>query len=282
MACFSRGGKENILARRLMTSIKRASERIFTGKTVLITGASSGIGEAVAHAFAEQGANIVIMARREDRLNSVANDLRRLYQANVHPVVVSVTDEEAVAEKIKSRPPLFASIDILINNAGGAMGRDDAWKTSVEDVDMMIDTNIKGVINLLRHVVPLMIERKSGHIFNIGSIAGLKPYAKGAVYCASKAAVEALTLSLREELVSTPIRTTLISPGMVETEFSIVRFRGNEDAAKKVYSDMTPLTAKDIADQVMWAASVPSHVNVAHIELYPVHQASTTTVHRKA
>jgi len=247
----------------------------FADKTVWITGASAGIGEATARAFAKLGAKIVLIARREDRLRKIAEEL-----AQAIPLIVDVADGVAVTKSLQGLPKEFAVPDILVNNAGLARGLKIVTETTYEEDHTVIDTNIKGVIHFTKAALPIMKRRNSGHIFTLGSIAGIKPYAKGAVYCGSKAFLEAYCLSLREELVETRIRLTLLSPGMVGgTEFSQVRL-GNDEAAANVYKDITPLSAEDITDQILFAASRPAHVNIAHIECYPVHQASTTTLFR--
>ena len=247
----------------------------FADKTVWITGASSGIGETTARAFGKLGAKVVLIARREERLRKIAEEIPQAI-----PLIVDVADCHAVTQSLHSLPKEFDVPDILVNNAGLARGLKIVTETTYEEDHTVIDTNIKGVIHFTKFALPIMKQRNSGHIFTLGSIAGLKPYAKGAVYCASKAFLEAYCLSLREELVETRIRLTLLSPGMVGgTEFSHVRF-GNEEAAANVYKDITPLSPEDITDQILFAASRPAHVNIAHIECYPVHQASTTTLFR--
>lgn len=252
----------------------------FVGRTVMVTGASSGIGLAVARAFASEGAQLVLIARRKESLDQIAKDLRNLYQTNVKCLVADVSKELEIEEALNSLPEEFAHPDFLINSAGLARGFTESWKAESKDMHAMIDTNFKGVTYVTNHVVRGMLHRNSGHIINIGSVASIEYYAKGAVYCASKAALEAYTVALRKEVVSKAIRVSLISPGMVETEFSLVRL-GTKEAAAKVYENFIPLTPEDISAQVIHIAAAPPHVNVAHIEIYPLHQASATTIYRK-
>ncbi len=252
----------------------------FLGKTVWVTGASSGIGEAVARAFASKGAKVLLIARSEERLVRIAKEMIDLYQTPVWYLKMDVSKKDEVEKGLKGLSEEFSIPDIFVNSAGLARGLKTAAETTYEESDEMIDTNIKGIINFTKMVVPIMMQENSGHIFTVGSVASIKPYANGAVYCGTKAFVESYNLSLREELVKTRIRLTLISPGMVgNTKFSNVRL-GNDEAAAHVYKDITSLTPLDISDQIIFAASRPPHVNIAHIESYPVHQASTTTLHR--
>lgn len=253
--------------------------RQFEGKTVWVTGASSGIGEAVARAFAVSGAKVLLTARNEEKLRTIVQDLMKLGSKAAY-ICADVSKSNDVRRALEQVPDEYTLPDILVNNAGLARGLKSAADTTDDESDTMIDTNIKGVINFTKVVVPIMIKQNSGHIFTVGSAAGIKPYANGAVYGGTKAFVEAYNLSLREELVKTRIRLTLISPGMVgHTQFSNVRL-GNDEAAANVYKDITPLRPEDISEQILFAASRPLHVNIAHIESYPVHQASTTTLVR--
>lgn len=250
------------------------------GKTVWVTGASSGIGEAVARAFASNGAKVLLIARSEDRLVQITKELLQLYQTKSSYLKMDVSKKDEVEKGLKKLSAEFSIPDILVNSAGLARGLTTAAETTYEESDEMVDTNIKGLINFIKAVVPIMVRVNSGHIFTIGSVAGIKPYANGAVYCGTKAFVDAYNLSLREELVKTRVRLTLISPGMVgHTKFSNVRL-GSDEAAANVYKDITPLTPVDISEQIIFAASRPAHVNIAYIESYPVHQASTTTLYR--
>jgi 3-hydroxy acid dehydrogenase/malonic semialdehyde reductase len=252
----------------------------FAGKTVWVTGASAGIGEAAARAFASLGAKVVLIARRVDRLIQIVGELTPLYPNKAIYLALDVTIGGEVEKGLKSLPEDFSTPDILVNNAGLARGLKTADDTTYEEANAVIDTNIKGVIHFTKFVLPIMKQRNSGHIFTLGSVAAIKPYAKGAVYCGSKAFIEAYNLSLREELVETRIRLSLISPGMVGgTQFSNVRL-GSDEAAANVYQGITPLSPTDISDQIIFAASRPPHVNIALIECYPVHQASSTTLFR--
>eukprot|EP00002_Diphylleia_rotans_P030862 TRINITY_DN6388_c0_g1_i1.p1 TRINITY_DN6388_c0_g1~~TRINITY_DN6388_c0_g1_i1.p1 ORF type:complete len:261 (+),score=46.00 TRINITY_DN6388_c0_g1_i1:71-853(+) len=250
---------------------------------VVVTGASSGIGEACAHRFAASGAKLVLVARRQDRLNKVKSDIIHHYpDAKVHVQVADVTDA-ATVEKIPSNlPEPFQNVSVLVNNAGLALGLQRTWEAKLEDIHAMVDTNIKGVMYFLRAFVPGMRERSQGHIINMSSVAGTFRYPNGSVYCASKHGVEAITTVLRMELIDTPIRVTAINPGLVETEFSLVRFKGDADQAKKPYVGIQPLSGDDVADAVLYAASRPPHVQISQIEIMPTHQASPTHVHRKS
>ncbi len=248
--------------------------------TVLITGASAGIGEACAHSFAQAGANIILTARRLDRLEKLAGLLKTEFSVNVLPLALDVRNNNKVQQMINSLPESFKNIDILVNNAGLVLGVEKAHQTPTTDVDIMVDTNVKGVLHLIRHVVPKMISRNSGHVINISSIAGHEAYPGGSVYCASKHAVDALTKSLRMDVVDTPLRITAISPGLVDTEFSMVRFRGDAQKAAAVYKGLEALVAQDIAEAVLFAASRPEHVQIADMIIFPTQQAAATVVHR--
>ncbi len=247
------------------------------GKTVLITGASSGIGAACARTFGESGARLVLVARRRDRL-------KKLPVSDACPGCftygLDVRDRAATDRFLRELPPEFGRIDILVNNAGLARGFDPVQTGRFEDWDEMIDTNLKGLLNITRAVLPGMISRGSGHIINIGSIAGRYAYPNGAVYCATKFAVRALTQGLLMELVGTPVRVTTVDPGLVETEFSLVRFRGDEERAGEIYRRITPLTGADIAEAVLFAASRPPHVNISELVILPTNQASPFHIHR--
>jgi len=256
-----------------MTSLKN--------KTVFITGASSGIGKASAQQCAALGARILICARRKETLQAVADDIKNKYKAEVHTFSLDVRDQKAVDQAIRSLPDQWKNISVLVNNAGLSRGFDPIQSGSIQDWDEMIDTNVKGLLYVTRAVLPGMIERSEGHIINVGSVAGHSVYPKGNVYNASKFAVEALTQGMKMDLLGTPIRVTSVDPGLVETEFSIVRFHGDKERADKVYAGITPLTADDIADAIVWAATRPAHVNINDIIMMPVDQASPTHVHRK-
>lgn len=251
------------------------------GTTVFITGASSGIGMSCARMFAQEGANLLLCARRVDRLENLKNELLAQYpDIRIHIFQLDVRDNNAVTNAIATLPDEWKQIDVLINNAGLSRGLDKFQDSSMQDWEEMIDTNIKGLLYVSKAIVPGMIERGKGHIINIGSIAGREVYPRGHVYSASKHAVDAITKGLRMDLVDTPLRVTTVDPGLVETEFSVVRFRGNEEKAKAVYQNLVPLSPDDVADAVVWAATRPPHVQVADIVLFPTAQASAAVVHR--
>ena len=252
-----------------------------SGKTVLITGASSGIGEATAYAFAAEGARLLLTARRKDKLESVAVTARAKGAGSSHTIELDVRDQKAVAKVIGALPEEWAAIDVLVNNAGLSRGLDKVYEGKIDDWDEMIDTNVKGLLYVTRAVVPGMVGRGSGHIVNLGSTAGELTYPNGAVYCATKAAEKAINDGLRQDVLGTPIRVTSIDPGMVETDFSKIRFRGDEERAGKVYQGLTPLTPADVADAIVWAVTRPAHVNIAHVLLTPVAQANSLLFHRE-
>jgi NADP-dependent 3-hydroxy acid dehydrogenase YdfG len=241
-------------------------------KTILITGASSGIGEACALQLAEKGAKLIVIARREDRLTALVDQLTA-QGATVHGRVLDVRDRGSIDQFIQTLPAQFADIDILINNAGCALGLDHIEHAEHDDWEAMIDINMKGLLNMTRAILPQMVKRESGHIVNIGSTAALNVYAGGSVYCATKHAVKAITDTLRLEVAGKNIRVTEIDPGMVETEFSLVRFKGDEARAKKVYSSVKQaLSANDIADAIVYALSAPTHVNIAQMVILATDQ----------
>jgi 3-hydroxy acid dehydrogenase / malonic semialdehyde reductase len=252
------------------------------GKTVFITGASSGIGEATAYAFAAEGARLLLAARRLDKLTAVADRALARGAADVNVFELDVRDQPAVAAAIEGLPAEWAEIDVLVNNAGLSRGLDKLYEGSIEDWEEMIDTNVKGLLYVTRAVVPGMVKRSSGHVINMGSTAGELPYPGGAVYCASKAAEKSINDGLRQDVLGTPIRVTSIDPGMVETDFSLVRFRGDEGRAAKVYQNITPLTPQDVADAIVWAASRPAHVNIAHVLMTTIGQANSILFHRES
>lgn len=245
-------------------------------KTVLITGASAGIGLACAKLFAKEGSNLVLFARRMEKLEVLKTNLEQNYGIQVEIKQVDVRDRRQVAEATEKLPP----IDVLINNAGLAKGVEKIQDGYFEKWDQMIDTNVKGLLTVTRNILPGMIERNEGHIINIGSIAGHEPYPGGNVYNATKFAVNALTRAIRMDLLGYKIRVSSVDPGMVETEFSIVRL-DDEQKAEKVYQGFNPLTAEDIADTVYFVASRPSHVNIQDVVIMPTDQASATLVNRK-
>lgn len=250
-------------------------------KTVLITGASSGIGQACARKFASEGARLILNARSTEKLERLAQELNEEYETECHVMPFDVCNRKAAAEALESLPESWKSIDILINNAGLAVGVDKEHEGNMDEWDAMIDTNIKALLSMTRLVVPGMVERGCGHIINIGSIAGDAAYPGGSVYCATKAAVKALSDGLRIDLVDTPLRVTNIKPGMVETNFSVVRFRGDKEKADNVYKGIQPLTGDDIAHVAYFAASAPDHMQVAEILVMPTNQATGTISFKK-
>lgn len=247
------------------------------GKWVFITGATSGIGKAAAWQFAELRCNLVLTGRRKERLDALEADLTDTYPIQVVTGAFDVRDREAVRSLVHS---LEHPIDLLLNNAGLAVGMDGVHEGEFEDWDRMIDTNVKGLLNMTRLVSELMKDRGQGHIINIGSTAGHEAYAGGSVYCATKHAVKAITEATKKDLHGTPIRVGMVSPGLVETEFSVVRFKGDADKADRVYEGMQPLTPDDIAEIIVFVANRPAHVNIIDTIIYPVHQSSATMVHR--
>ena len=247
-------------------------------KTVLITGASSGIGEGCARKFASQGARLILNSRSTDKLTALAEELKEKYDAECYVMPFDVCNREAAATALNALPQEWKSIDVLINNAGLAIGVDKEHEGSLDEWDVMIDTNIKALLSMTRLVVPGMVERGRGHIINIGSIAGDAAYPGGSVYCATKAAVKALSDGLRIDLVDTPLRVTNIKPGLVETNFSVVRFRGDKEKADNVYRGIKPLNGDDIAEVAYFAASAPEHMQVAEILVMPTYQATGTIV----
>lgn len=250
-------------------------------KTALITGASAGFGKAIAEIFAANGWNLILTARRKVRLDTIERKLKEKYGVDVTSLVFDIRNNEEVKKAIASLSGDWKKIDLLVNNAGLAAGLSAVQEGSIDDWEQMIDTNVKGLLYMTRCVAPLMTERKTGHIINIGSIAGKEVYANGNVYCASKHAVDALTKAMRIDLLPHNIRVTQIAPGMAETEFSIVRFKGDNDRAKSVYAGLQPLTAEDIAETAWWVANRPAHVNINDIVIMPTAQANSTTVIRK-
>ena len=247
---------------------------------VLITGASSGIGAACATRFAGAGAKLILAARRLERLQQLVETLHGT-SAQIHLLQLDVRDRSAVESAISTLPPSWSNIDILINNAGLSRGLDKLPEGNIQDWEEMIDTNIKGLLYLTRYVTPGMISRDRGHVVNLGSIAGHQTYPGGNVYCGTKAAVQAISEGLKQDLLGTPVRVTSVDPGMVETEFSEVRFHGDTERGKKVYQGVTPLTPDDVADVIFFCVTRPPHVNINEVVLMPVDQASTTLVNRR-
>lgn len=246
--------------------------------TIFITGATSGFGAATARRFAKSGARLILTGRRTDRLLALKAELT----VPVHLITLDVRDKDAIFAAIEALPADFAAIDILVNNAGLAQGLDPAYKSNLDDWETMIDTNVKGLAFCTRAILPGMVERKRGHVINLGSVAGTYPYPGGSVYGGSKAFVEQFSLNLRNDLGGSNVRVTCIEPGMCETEFSVVRFKGDAEAAARVYQGMQPLTAADIAEQIHWVASLPAHVNINRLEVMPVAQSwAPFAVHRE-
>ncbi|MBP3586142.1 MAG: SDR family NAD(P)-dependent oxidoreductase [Paludibacteraceae bacterium] len=252
-----------------------------SSKIVFITGATSGIGAACAHTFASHGYNLILNARKAVALEELRLHLQTKYNIAVHTLCFDVRNRKAAKEAISSLPSEFASIDILINNAGLALGIDKEYEGNEEDYDTMIDTNITALLMLTRMIVPQMVQRGRGHIINIGSVAGDAAYPGGSVYCATKAAVKILSDGLRIDLVDTPLRVTNIKPGLVETNFSITRFGGDTTRASKVYEGIQPLRGEDIADVVYYAASAPAHVQIAEVLVLATNQANGSIIHRQ-
>ena len=249
--------------------------------SVVITGASSGFGQAAARGFAKAGYPLVLMARREERLAELAEELSALTPC--HTVKLDVRDQEAVFAAFESLPDGFASPVVLLNNAGLALGLSGAHETDLEDWEIMVDTNIKGLMYCTRACLPIMVGQGVGHIINMGSVAANWPYPGGNVYGGTKAFVQQFSRNLRADLLGKGVRTTVIEPGMCETEFSVVRFSGDEAKAAAVYEGMQPLSAEDVAEVILWVAMRPPHVNVNQIELMPVAQTwSPFSVHREA
>ena len=248
---------------------------------VLITGASSGIGEACARVFAQAGAKLILAARRQERLEQLADQLSKTYACELHLLPLDVSDRTQVQATLESLPLPWTEVDILINNAGLSRGLDKVHEASIQDWEEMIDTNIKGLLYMTRSLVPGMVSRGRGHVINIGSIAGHQTYPGGSVYCATKAAVKSISEGLKQDLLGTPVRVSSVDPGMVETDFSNVRFRGDAERAKKVYQGVTPLTPDDVADVIFFCATRSPHVNINEVILMPTAQASVTLVSRQ-
>ncbi len=247
-------------------------------KIALITGATSGIGKATAQLLAENSYNLILCGRRQERLTELLSELSAKTEVKV--LCFDVRDNEKVKEMISSLPDQWKNIDILINNAGNAHGLDPIFSGNTDDWDAMMDINVKGLLYVSRAVIPGMVKRRQGHIINISSIAGKEVYPEGNVYCASKFAVEALTKGMRLDLNDYNIKVSSVDPGLVDTEFSMVRFKGDNERAKTVYKGMTPLTATDIAEVILFILTRPSHVNIADLLILPSAQASAGKIHR--
>jgi 3-hydroxy acid dehydrogenase/malonic semialdehyde reductase len=248
------------------------------GTIALVTGATSGFGRATAEALAGAGARVIATGRRADRLE----DLARRHPGKIHPVVLDVRDAAAIDAGVRGLPEDLRAVDVLVNNAGLALGLEPAQRASLEEWETMIATNCTGLVTMTRAVLPGMVERNRGHVVNVGSVAGTYPYPGGNVYGATKAFVRQFTLNLRSDLAGTGVRATSIEPGMAETEFSLVRFQGDAARASKVYEGVKPLSGEDVAEAILWVVSLPPHVNVNAVEMMPVQQAfSPFTISRK-
>ena len=252
-----------------------------TGKTVLVTGASSGIGAACAEVFAEAGCRLVLAARRLDRLDTMAVQLYDSFGTEVLTTVLDVRDREAVDAFVEGLDPAWSAIDILVNNAGLARGLSTVYEGDINDWEEMIDTNVKGLLWVTRAVLRGMVARGSGHVINIGSIAGHETYPGGNVYCASKHAVTALGRALNIDVLGTGVRVSSVDPGLVDTEFAVVRFHGDQERADAVYDGLEPLHGRDVADAVLFCATRPRHANVREMILMPSAQAAAVHVHRE-
>ena len=250
------------------------------GKTILITGATSGIGQACARKFAENGDRLILTGRNEQRLAEIKKELTE-NGTEVLTLAFDVRDREKAEKYIAELPAEWQTIDVLVNNAGLALGLEPEYEGNLDDWETMIDTNIKGLLTMTRLIVPGMIERNSGHIINVGSVAGDAAYAGGNVYCATKAAVKALSDGLRIDVANTAVRVTNLKPGLVETNFSNIRFYGDTDRAANVYKGIKPLTGDDIADVAVFAANAPAHVQIAEVLILATHQASGSVIVRK-
>jgi len=250
-------------------------------KIVFITGATSGIGLSCARKFAENGCDLIITGRRKERLEKIAAELTQKHQVKIQSLNFDVRDKDAVQKAVTSLSPEWSKIDVLINNAGLAVGMNTVQEGVLDDWERMIDTNIKGLLYISRAVLPGMVERKNGHVINIGSIAGKEVYPNGNVYCATKHAVDALTKGMRIDTVKQGIRVTQIAPGAVETEFSVVRFKGDQGKADNVYKGFEPLHPEDIAEVAWFVTTLPAHVNINDLTIMPTAQASATVFHKE-
>lgn len=273
--------KTNLFVPSLLNLLPiKIRDKLMERRIALITGATSGIGEACARKFAEGGYDLIITGRNTDRLKAVEAAARGL-GADVMPLVFDVRDRKAATEAVQSLAGKWAEIDVLVNNAGLALGLEKEYEGDMDDWETMIDTNIKGLLTMTRLIVPGMVERNRGHVINIGSVAGDAAYAGGNVYCATKAAVKAITDGLRIDVADTAVRVTNVKPGLVETNFSVVRFHGDNERADNVYKGIQPLTGDDIADVALYAANAPAHVQIAEVLVLVTHQANGTVISRK-
>jgi NADP-dependent 3-hydroxy acid dehydrogenase YdfG len=250
------------------------------GKTVFITGASSGIGESCAHAFAREGCRLLLAARRKERIDALSRHLADKYAIDTHAVKLDVRNQQDVEAVIRSFPAEWSVIDILVNNAGLSRGLTKLYEGELRDWEEMVDTNIKGLLYVTRAVLPGMVKRNRGHVINMGSIAGHQLYPAGNVYCATKFAVRGISEGLRMDLLGTDVRVSSVDPGLVQTEFSEVRFRGDKIRAGQVYAGTLPLKGDDVAEAVIFCATRPPHVDIAEMIIMPTYQASVNHVHR--
>jgi NADP-dependent 3-hydroxy acid dehydrogenase YdfG len=253
-----------------------------TNRIVLVTGASAGIGAACARAFAREGARLILTARRGERIRELAAELARDGHAPALALPLDVRDRARVQTVLGGLPPEWAGVDVLVNNAGLGRGLDKLHEGVPEEWDEMVDTNVKGLLYVTRALLPGMVARGGGHVINLGSVAGREVYPGGNVYCATKFAVKALSRAMKVDLLGSPVRVSTVDPGMVETEFSTVRFRGDRDRAAKVYQGLKPLTPEDVAEIVVWVASRPPHVDITEVVVMPTAQSSAMLADRKA
>lgn len=251
-------------------------------KITLITGATSGIGRSCAYLFAQNNHDLIITGRRKNRLEEISGDLESKYDIRVHNITLDLRDNEAVKKAISSLPDEWKQIEILVNNAGLAVGLNTIQDGDIDDWERMIDTNIKGLLYMSRVVLPKFVEQNYGHVINIGSIAGKEVYPNGNVYCATKHAVDALTKSMRIDMVKHGVKVTQVAPGAIETEFSLVRFKGDKDKANNIYKGFQPLSPDDIANVVYYTTSLPAHVNINDLVIMPTAQASATVLNKSS
>jgi len=249
-------------------------------KTVLITGATSGIGEACAKKYAADGDRLILTGRRADRLNALKTELEKDFSTEILALIFDVQDKKAVDKNLGTLPTEWQKIDLLINNAGLAAGKDSFENADINDWETMLNTNVHGLLYVSKQIIPLMIANKKGHVVNIGSIAGKEVYENGNVYCASKFAVDAISKSMRIDLLKHSIKVTCIHPGAVETEFSLVRFKGDENKAASTYNGMVPLSGNDIADSIFYCTQLPDHVCINELTITPTQQANAYYTHR--
>ncbi len=255
--------------------------RALDGRIALVTGASSGIGRACAGVLAREGADLILAARRRDRVKRLCGSIERRHGIRTLPLALDVRDQAAVDAAVQALDRSWSRIDILVNNAGLSRGLDPLHRGRVDDWEEMIDTNVKGLLYVTRAVLPGMVKRRRGHVVNVGSVAGHEVYPGGNVYCASKHAVDAITKGMLMDLVDTPVRVSTVDPGLVETEFSVVRFHGDRERAKRPYQGLKPLKGEDVAEAILFCITRPPHVNIHQVRILPTAQASTAVAHRK-